>query len=1101
MSYSRSNQQQSENIFDWGEALDVRNFYGRERELALLARWMTQEHSHIVSVLGMGGIGKSALTVTLMHRLAPSFQMVIFRSVRDAPPCKDLLTDYLQVIAPQALPASSNIEQLTDLLLASFQAHRCLLVLDNVETLLQEQDQAGRYRPGYEEYGELLRRVAETEHQSCLLLTSRENPADLGQLERKRSSVRSLQLSGLEKSASERLLAEREVIGTMPEQSQLIEMYMGNPLALYIVAETIVELFDGEIRPFLQQGEVIFSGIRDLLAKQFARLSEIEQSLLIWLAIIREPIGIEELMTLCLPPLPRKQASEALQALQRRSLAERGKRQSTITLQSVVMEFVTAELVERVCEQVQHAGLEYLTRYTLEQPGKEYIRQTQERMLVVPLMVQLLAIYKHPAALEEQLLQLLDQLRHWAPEAQGYGPANLITLQRKLRGHLRNIDLSHLTIRGAYLQGVEMQDATLAGATLRDSSFTEAFDPTWGVAISRNGEYWAAGSARGEVRVWRKGIQTLYRVWQAHTDNTYALTFSPDGGSLVSASWDGSVKLWDLKSGALHWTGWHTSNAECLAFAPDGSILASGGHDATVRLWDPRSGANLQTLPHPGYVFAVTWSPDGHLLVSGDFNGGIRVWEVQQTSLTLRSEILSAHSGWVPGLAFAPDGKNLASAGWDGTVKLWEMPSGRLLQTLSGHTERVYRVAWSSDGRTLASCSFDRTIRLWDVKQESYQAVLHGHTAAVYTLAFTPDSSRLLSGGEDGTLREWDVANGQCIHVAQGYVASLYDIAWDPTGTQLASGGSDTQVIIWDVSRGTPPRVLHGHNWVVMGVEWSPDGRWLASSSWDGAIRQWNPTSGACIYMLRDPEAYFHGIAWSPDGHLLASGTYMRGVHVWDVITRHRCWVGYAQSARIRRMAWSPDGTQLASGDDAGHVCLWEGSDGTLQQQLPGHTGIVSSVAWSPDGTRLVSGGGKSSGELFVWDVQSGKQVRTFEGHPGIVSAVAWSSSGDMLISGGSDGMLRWWDVQSGECVKTQIAHHGTVQSLRVNPDGWRLASCGDDSAIMIWDQRSSEHLQTLRRDRPYERLNITGVRGLTEARKTTLQALGAIEEGESRLT
>jgi len=1099
MRYSRSDQLQSENIFDWGEALDVRNFYGRERELAQLARWMTQEHSRIVSVLGMGGIGKSALTVTLMHRLAPSFQMVIFRSVRDAPPCKDLLTDYLQVIAPQALPASSSIEQLTDLLLASFQAHRCLLVLDNLETLLQEQDQAGRYRPGYEEYEVLLRRVAETEHQSCLLLTSRENPAVLGQLERKRSPVHSLQLSGLEKSASERLLAEREVVGTTQEVSQLIETYMGNPLALSIVAETIVELFDGEIRPFLEQREVIFSGIRELLAKQFARLSEIEQSLLIWLAVVREPIGLEELMTLCLPPLPRKQASEALQALQRRSLVERGKRQSTITLQSVVMEFATAELVERVSAEIRHAGLEHLTRYTLEQPGKEYIRQTQERMLVAPLMIQLLAVYQHQAALEEQLQRLLDQLRHWKPEAQGYGPANLITLLRKLRGHLRHIDLSHLTIRGAYLQGVEMQDATLAGATLRDTSFTEAFDPAWGVAISKNGEYWGAGSKRGEIRIWRKGIQSLYRVWQAHTDNTYALSFSPDKHCLASASWDGTVKLWDLESGALLWTGWHSGNVQCLAFAPDGSILASGGHDATVRLWDPKNGTNWQTLPHPGNVFAITWSPDGHLLVSGDFNGGIRVWEVQQTSVTARSENLTAHSNWVMGLAFAPDGNTLASASWDRTVKLWEMPGVRLLQTLTGHTERAYRVAWSPDGQTLASCSVDKTIRLWDVKQSSYRAVLHGHTDTVYSVAFTPDSSRLLSGGEDSTLCEWDVESGQCLHVSQGYVASFYDIAWDPTGTQLASGGSDTNVIIWDVSGETPPRVLHGHSWIVVGVAWSPDGQWLASGSWDSVIRLWNPTSGACVYMLRDPEAYFQGLAWSPDGQMLACGTYMRGVHVWDTTTRHRRWIGYVQSAKIRHVVWSPDGTQLAGGNDAGSVCIWDGTNGTLQQSLAGHTGVVTGVVWSPDSTRLASSGGRSSGELFVWNVQSGQRAQTFEGHPGIVSAVAWSSNGDMLISGGSDGMLRWWDVQSGECVKTQIAHQGTVQALKINPDGWRLASCGDDSAIMIWDQLSGKHLQTLRCDRPYERLNITGVRGLTEARKTTLRTLGAIEEDESR--
>jgi len=168
---------------------------------------------------------------------------------------------------------------------------------------------------------------------------------------------------------------------------------------------------------------------------------------------------------------------------------------------------------------------------------------------------------------------------------------------------------------------------------------------------------------------------------------------------------------------------------------------------------------------------------------------------------------------------------------------------------------------------------------------------------------------------------------------------------------------------------------------------------------------------------------------------------------------------------------------------------------GTLRLRLSGHQGVVTSVVWSPDGTWLASAGRvKGRGELLMWDQQSGERVRTFMGHGGVVYAVAWGPSRDLLVSGGSDGMLRWWDVQSGECVRVRKAHQGTIRSLRRSPDGSRLASCGDDGAITLWDLESGEQLRTLRRDRPYERLTIDGIRGLTEAQKATLLALGAIE-------
>jgi hypothetical protein len=188
---------------------------------------------------------------------------------------------------------------------------------------------------------------------------------------------------------------------------------------------------------------------------------------------------------------------------------------------------------------------------------------------------------------EELVRSLLDQLRERPLEAQGYGPANLVALLHLLRGDLCGLDLSLLAIRGASLQGAEMQDADLSGATLQSCVFTEIFDAISAVAISPNGQYWAATSRREGVRLWEVGGQTLYRLWRAHMDRIRALTFSPDGRQLATGSWDNTAKLWDVESGALLWSDWKASSIPSVAFTPDGSLLAtSGGNVAMIHLCD-----------------------------------------------------------------------------------------------------------------------------------------------------------------------------------------------------------------------------------------------------------------------------------------------------------------------------------------------------------------------------------------------------------------------------------------------------------------------------------------------------------------------------------
>ena len=154
-------------------------------------------------------------------------------------------------------------------------------------------------------------------------------------------------------------------------------------------------------------------------------------------------------------PLPRAQVLEAVESLRRRSLIEPGQSQVSFTLHSVVMEYVAARLIAEMISEIKQGRCLHLVEHGLElASSKEYVRQTQQRLLLVPILAGLRSSYPRRSALEEQLLARLSELREREDSAQGYGPANLLALLRELRGHLRGLDLSHLLLRSAYLQDV-----------------------------------------------------------------------------------------------------------------------------------------------------------------------------------------------------------------------------------------------------------------------------------------------------------------------------------------------------------------------------------------------------------------------------------------------------------------------------------------------------------------------------------------------------------------------------------------------------------------------------------------------------------------------
>src|SRR5262249_31736060 len=266
-------------------------------------------------------------------------------------------------------------------LLQLLRARRCLLVLDNVETLFEPLQQEGRYRAELAGYGRLLQTLGEAAHQSCLLLTSRDAPPELAVLG---GAVRSCRVGGLGVDEAQALLAPKQLQGSSEQWAELCARLGGNGLALKLVGESIRELFGGDLGSFLEEAGTssVFGGIRRLLDEQVERSSASEQQVLRLLAIEREGVHVAEMLAALGPRVGRGGVLEAVEGLRRRSLIERAETggAATFTLQSVVLEYVTDRLVADVANEIARGQPVLL----IEQPlikalAKDYVRQTQER--------------------------------------------------------------------------------------------------------------------------------------------------------------------------------------------------------------------------------------------------------------------------------------------------------------------------------------------------------------------------------------------------------------------------------------------------------------------------------------------------------------------------------------------------------------------------------------------------------------------------------------------------------------------------------------------------------------------------------------------------
>lgn len=551
-------------------------------------------------------------------------------------------------------------------------------------------------------------------------------------------------------------------------------------------------------------------------------------------------------------------------------------------------------------------------------------------------------------------------------------------------------------------------------------------------------------------------------VQTGHSGLIASIAFTSDSKLVASGSWDNTIRIWDVQTGAqIRTLTGHTKSVTSVAFSPNGRLLASGSTDYTARIWDVSTGKLLRTLSkHTMPVESVAINRDGTILATSGLDKLIVLWDIA-SGKEIRT--LTGHDGNVTSVAFSPDGKRLASSSWDKTVKLWDTATGALLQTLPAGIA-LMSVAYSPDGRMVAGAGSFSVIKIWDVASGQELHTMRAGAEWVYPLAFSPDSKFLASGSNstDGrTVKLWDVSTGREAEAFKSFIRQprVFSLAFSPDGKTLAVGGDDGAVSLVDTSQAAERLTLKGHSEAVNSIAFSPDGKTLAVAGRGTDIKLWDLQSQKSLKNLTGHSNQVTMVAFSPDGSMLASSSYDKTVRVWELASG-RSKLLNAHTGLVNCVAFGPDGHLLASGGDDSAIKIWSAETGALLRTLSGHLDGVRMIAFSPDGKILASASADTT--IKLWDVASGRELNSLNGHSNWVQSVAFSPNGQTLASASVDMTIKLWSVSTGKETRTLSGHSSVVQSVAFSPDGQRLASGSWDRTIKIWDVASGREIQTL---------------------------------------
>jgi WD40 repeat protein len=1075
----------------------------------------------------MKGTGKTELCLKIGKAIQSHFDYVKWLKVINPLPVNDVVKSWIKFLSNnQKTDFPDNLDELISLLLKYLREYRCLLYLDNIESLLVTRDRNIRFREEYQGYSDLFNRLGTVPHNSCILINGRLLPRELSNLSSNyQEKVRLLNLDGLEQEECRKLLKNIEKKSELGmqflatnidiEQKKLIELYKGNPFALAIVGKHILEAFSGNISDFLEdtQNHLPNEEVEEILRWQFDRLGDNEQTICYWLTINREPTTYQTLEEdIDILQAIKGRIPELVVSIQNRLTHISNSVEVGVQMHPIILEYLTTRINENICKDIKSGkSFEFLNKFSLIKTNvKTYIKESQIRVFIDPIKKELDTSFNGQPNLEKHFRIVLDKLRETMPLSPGYAAGNILNILCYLNSNkLKNWDFSQLQIWQADLQGVDLHDINFVNSHFKKCSFTEYFGNVFSANLTSCGEFLIAGTANHEIRLWQISNGDLIATLRDHENWVKSTSCSLENNLLASSSTDKTVKIWDLSPIVTGEDCDHVKPkitisrnnlVRTVSISSNGNLVASSNNNS-IDICNALTGDHIHTLTgHSKEVYCVSFSHDDQLLASGSEDCQVRIWSVNTGECV---HTLNKHTGFVWTIAFSPDSKILASGSEDKLIHLWDVSTGLHLHELVGHTKQVRTVAFRYDDQILASAGGDCSIRLWNIGDGSLQnSISKAHSTWIRSLSFSRHSSILASGSSDQSVKLWDSDNSTLIKTFQGYTNQIRAIAFSLDGKTLASSSEDMEVRLWDIESGSMKQLPKKHTDQIRSVAFNRDSSIIATASSDYTAKLWNVSTRTVLHTLSAHKGTLWSVAFSPIENILASGSEDTKIILWNTKNGSIVKELVGHSSWVWSVIFSPDGKFIASGSSDKTIKLWDVKTGKCIITLEGyHHSSVKALAFSNDGELLASGDEDKA--IMLWEVKSlmtknnlPKPLTFPKEHEQAITSLSFTPE-DYLISASDDQIIRVWNARN-QCVETFDDHQSAVRSVICHSKTGMIASASDDGTIKLWDLKSKKQSKcekTFKPLSPYENMNISNCSGLTEDQIDSLKQLGAIHD------